>query len=43
MPSHIDLSYDDKFCIEVSDEFPTSVLMRNLVNNSLVAKFEGHS
>lgn len=38
-----DLSNDDKFSIESSSEFPQSILMRNMVNNSLVAKFEGHS
>lgn len=43
MPSLIDLSHDDRFCIEISSEFPTSVLLRNMVTNSLIAKFEGHS
>lgn len=43
LPSFIDVSYDDKYSIEKSNEFPSSVLMRNLVNNTLVSKFEGHS
>lgn len=42
-PLMIALSFDDKFALEINSEFPTSILMRNLVTNSLVAKFEGHS
>lgn len=43
IPSVFDLSADDKFAIEVNSEFPTTVFLRNLVSNSIVAKFEGHS
>ena len=43
VPTYIDISHDDKYAIEIGTQFPTSILMRNLVNNTLVAKFEGHS
>ena len=46
LPVAVSLSSDDKFTIEVlgGEGNPSEVLvMRNLVQNSIVAKFEGHS
>jgi len=43
VPHIVEVSHDDKYCIEVNHELSTTVLLRNLVSNSIVAKFEGHS
>ena len=43
VPHIIDLSSDDKYSIEINSDFPTTILMRNLIKNTIVAKFEGHS
>jgi len=40
-PQMIAISQDDKFTIEVVND--TVVQMRNLVTNTVIAKFEGHS
>ena len=38
------LSHDDKFIVEVvADSTGATILMRNVVQNQIVAKFEGHS
>jgi hypothetical protein len=40
------MSYDDKFSIETSADDQcggTTIFMRNLAINQIVAKFEGHS
>jgi len=42
-PLFFEISSDDKFSVELHSQFPTSVIMRNLVSNQLVAKFDGHS
>ena len=40
LPEYFTVSADDRVSIEVHKE---AILMRNLVSNTIVAKFEGHS
>ena len=42
-PSNFEISKDDKFSIEANTLFPTSIILRNMVTNQIMAKFEGHS
>ena len=42
-PVVVDISQDDKFAIEIHPNQNTSVHFRNLISNTITAKFEGHS
>ena len=44
IPLQISLSYDDKYIVEVlADSTGATILMRSVIQNLVVAKFEGHS
>lgn len=46
LPHFVSLSKDDRFTVEASGDEQsggTTIFMRNLIKNEIIAKFEGHS